>query len=72
MADLNEILHGLYQERDKIESAIQALEQLQSRPLRAVPCGSHRGRKGMSSEERLEVSQRMRNYWAGRRAERQG
>lgn len=73
MADLNEILHALYQERDKIATAIELLEQLQSNQgPRAVLCRARRGRKSMSAEERLEVSERMRNYWAGRKAERRG
>jgi hypothetical protein len=32
--------------------------------------GKRRGRKSMSAKERLEVSERMKRYWANRRKQR--
>lgn len=49
--------------REQIEEAIARLT--------ALPAKSKRGRKSMPAEERKIVSQRMRNYWAARRAERE-
>lgn len=61
----------LRQEHARLVAAIQSLEALQSagaslseRPPR------RRGRKGMGAAERLQVSERMKRYWAKRRRER--
>jgi len=67
--DLSEMIRGLYEEKEKLERVIADLEDLQrsvhgsqwSRPAQ------RRGRKSMSPNERLEVSQRMKRYWAKRR-----
>src|SRR5271167_294466 len=69
--DLYRALQDLYAEKEKLERAIESLEQLQ-RAERGVPPPvdpntKRRGRKSMSSEEREEVSQRMKRYWAARR-----
>ena len=54
--------------KDQIDRAIAQLESLNS------PDGIHlpkrRGRKFMGPEERKEVAERMRRYWAGRRKKR--
>ena len=67
--DLREALQQLYDEKRRIEIVIASLEEL----LRAneadpepAPRGK-RGRKSMSAEERQEVSERMKKYWANRR-----
>jgi hypothetical protein len=51
--------------------AAKVLEALQtgSSPYTGVPPG-RRGRKSMGDEERQQVSERMKRYWARRRRER--
>jgi len=68
--DLYKAIQDLYIEKEKLERVIASLEELQ-RSAVAVPVlpkpVQRRGRKSMNSEERQEVSERMRKYWAGRR-----
>lgn len=69
--DLFKAIQDLYAEKEKLERVIASLEELQ-RTAGAVPIlppkpTKRRGRKSMSSEERQEVSERMRKYWAERR-----
>jgi hypothetical protein len=68
--DLHKTIQDLYAEKDKLERVIASLEELQ----RASAANSQlmgrpkrRGRKSMGSEERQEVSARMKKYWANRR-----
>jgi hypothetical protein len=63
--DLNSILDFLRAERAKVDAAIAALEQLVAAHPETMRSG--RGRKQMGSEERQEVSSRMKQYWASRR-----
>jgi hypothetical protein len=67
--DLNEVIRGLREDKEKLERVIASLEELQA-PSSSYPnlgSGMRRGRKSMSVEERGEVSQRMKKYWANRR-----
>jgi hypothetical protein len=68
--DLYKAIQDLYAEKEKLERVIASLEELQ-RAGGSVPDlpkpAKRRGRKSMSSTERLEVSERMRKYWASRR-----
>ncbi len=60
--DLQKAIGELRARKAQVERAIAQMEELLSgtdRPKR-------RGRKSMSSEERAEVSRRMKNYWASR------
>jgi hypothetical protein len=73
--DLSKTIQDLYAEKDKLERVIASLEELQ----RAADANSHgvgrskrRGRKSMGSDERQEVSERMKKYWAGRRLPKNG
>ena len=63
--DLSTIIQDLYGEKEKLERAIASLEAIQrtaeSRPTISAP-GKRRGRKSMGAEERLEVSERIKNY----------
>jgi hypothetical protein len=71
--DLFEAIQKLYAEKESLLRAIWALEELQGSSNGTVPAvvsRSKRGRKSMNSEERQEVSLRMKKYWAGRRTER--
>lgn len=67
--DLLKAIQALYDERKRLDGAIEALESvLQAGP--ESPDGERpkrRGRKSMSREERLKVSERMRKYWASKR-----
>ena len=68
--DLYKAIQDLYAEKEKLERVIASLEELQ-RSSGAIPAldkpAKRRGRKSMSSQERQEVSQRMKNYWESRR-----
>jgi hypothetical protein len=68
--DLYKAIQDLYTEKEKLERVIASLEELQrgASSLPAAPKPTkRRGRKSMSPEERLEVSERMKKYWEGRR-----
>jgi hypothetical protein len=71
--DLYKALQDLYAEKEKLERAIASLEELQRIGAGLpglLPAGKRRGRKSMSAEERVEVSRRMRKYWAARRKQK--
>ena len=66
--ELGDAVQQLQAQKQKIERVIALLEELQ----RNQDCSSEvalkrRGRKSMGSEERREVSARMKRYWAIRR-----
>jgi len=67
--DLFEAIQSLYEEKASLMRAISALEELQRSSGNGAVEGkrSKRGRKSMDSDERQEVSQRMKKYWASRR-----
>ena len=69
--DIASILQFLYAEKAKLDQAIADIEQLQRTRSISLPLsrsrGKRHGRKSMGAEERKEVSQRMRKYWADRR-----
>jgi hypothetical protein len=69
--DLYKTIGELHGELDKLDRVIAALEELQ-RVYHSADEGlaiqpGKRGRKSMSVEERLEVGERMKEYWANRR-----
>lgn len=60
---VTEILAFLWDERDRIDNAIAALEKL--RGARKQPAEvPRRGRTSMPPDERKRVSLRMKRYWA--------
>ena len=68
--DLHKTIQDLYAEKEKLERVIASLEELQrAAAANSVLVGRNkrRGRKSMGSQERKEVSERMKKYWAGRR-----
>ena len=67
--DLSDAIQKLYAEKESLLRAISALEALRegSPSGSATVPRSRRGRKSMDSEERQEVSLRMKKYWANRR-----
>ena len=64
--DLLKILGELYVERKRLDRIITTLEELH---LKEEAAPKRRGRKFMDPNDRKEVSQRMKRYWAKRRAE---
>jgi hypothetical protein len=70
--DIVKALRELYKEKRRLDASIATLEGR----LKSAHNGSsakstqrRRGRKSMSSAERLEVSKRMTLYWEARRAQ---
>jgi len=60
-------------EKERLDNAIALLEEFARRHRGdggTQPAAKRRGRKGMDAKERLEVSKRMKTYWAGRRKSR--
>jgi hypothetical protein len=57
-------IEHLYERLKYLEGTIATLEKLAARPVKQR---SPRGRKGMGAAERVEVSERMKKYWANRR-----
>ncbi len=71
--ELRIIIQKLYKEREKLDGVIASLEQVQSTAAARVErVKKRRGRTFMDQKERQEVSQRMKDYWARRRAQRSG
>ena len=72
--DLYKAIQDLYAEKEKLERVIASLEELQQ-TTGSVPLppsvGKRRGRKSMGANERQEVSERMKRYWANRRKRQQ-
>ena len=64
--DVLKALRELYLERSRVDRLIAICESKIKEQDRRLS-RSKRGRKSMSIEERKIVSERMRNYWAGRR-----
>jgi hypothetical protein len=68
--DLYKIISELYVQRGKLDRVIAALEELQRVQQSADGLATpprRRGRKSMSAEERLQVSEGMKEYWQNRR-----
>jgi hypothetical protein len=70
--DLAKIIRDLLEDKAKLETVIVALEDLQRNAVQVpdLPKPKRKGRKPMPPEERQEVSDRMKRYWARYRAER--
>ena len=66
--DLNSVIRELCAEKSRIDRTIATLEKLLAGHNGVVTADDRdpRGRKSMSPEERREVSQRMKRYWAQR------
>ncbi len=65
--NLQEIIQQLREEKARIERTLAALEELAGTAFQAPASTHRRGRKSMNAAERLEVSKRMKKYWAARR-----
>ena len=65
--DLDKTIEELRIQKEKIEHAAALLEDLMMSYTTTGPAAvKRRGRKQMGPEERLEVSKRMKRYWANR------
>jgi len=64
------MLRELIREWKRVKRTIVRLET-QQRKLEAQTKVSRRGRKSMGPDERIEVSQRMKEYWRARRAKQE-
>jgi hypothetical protein len=70
--DLEKAIRDLLAERDRINGIITQLELMQKHQGTTPPRNQkQRGRKSMSDEERIIVSNRMRQYWESRRKAKQ-
>jgi len=66
--DLSKTIAELYEEKTRLDKVIASLEQLGVESFPEAMATQRRGRKFMSPQERQEVSERMRKYWAERKA----
>ena len=61
-------IRELHEEKKRLDRLIAALEAVENGGSPEGASGSpRRGRKMMSAEERKQVSERMKRYWAARR-----
>lgn len=69
--DLYRIIRELVVERDRLQKIIESLEQMKpdSKASIRIENTGRRGRKSMDRAARQEVSERMKRYWAQRKAE---
>jgi hypothetical protein len=71
--DLYRIIRELALERDRLQRIIDSLEEMKGSvksPVRMEGKTKRRGRKSMDRAAREEVSERMKRYWAQRKAQR--
>ena len=70
--DLPKIIQDLLEDKAKLELVIASLEDLQRNaiPVSELPKAKRKGRKPMPPQERQEVSERMKRYWARYREQR--
>lgn len=69
--DLHDAIRYLLDEKKRVEKMIGMLEAMLGDTTASMPGPrSRRGRKSMSVEERQQVSERMRKYWASRRSQK--
>ena len=67
--ELPKLIEKLREERTKLDDVIASLEQLEATMAEAKKVvRKKRGRKSMDEAGRKEVSERMKKYWASRRA----
>jgi hypothetical protein len=69
--ELDILIRKLTDERAKLDAVIASLEQLRKAVTETEKkLGKKRGRKFMDEQDRKEVSERMKKYWAARRSAR--
>ncbi len=69
--DLYKAIQELHEEKARLDQVISSLEELlrSGKSLKDFHFEKRRGRNSMRPAERAAVSQRMKNYWARRRAQ---
>ena len=68
--ELLKAIRDLRAEKERLDHAIAQLEEFATSHRgdgRTQPAAKRRGRKRMDAKERLDVSKRMKTYWAARR-----
>jgi hypothetical protein len=65
--DFSRTIELLRREKEKLERAIALLEELQSAVPETTRQKPRMGRRFIGDDERREISERMRKYWADRR-----
>ena len=69
--DFYAAIRELVEEKKRLDRLIAALEAVKNGDAQDTlngVIGSRRGRKAMGEQERREVSERMKRYWANRRS----
>ena len=67
--DVHKALRELYQEKKRLDALIANLEEkVRAKARQPHSTTSRRGRRSMGEAERQQVSRRMSNYWAARKA----
>lgn len=68
--DIYQAIRALVEEKKRLDHLIAVLEELErsANHIQARTKKRRRGRKSMSLEERRQVSERMKRYWAQRKA----
>ena len=72
--NVEELIRDLYSQKERLVRAIALLEELavyRQGPSPFIERTERRGRKSMGADERREVSQRMKKYWAARRKQQE-
>jgi hypothetical protein len=67
--DIHRIIRDLNEERENLNRIIESLELVAKTGRGYSKPPGRRGRKFMDTAARQEVSERMKKYWAARRAE---
>jgi hypothetical protein len=65
--DFSRTIEQLRREKEKLERAIASLEELQSAVPKTILEKPRTGRRFVGADERREISERMKRYWANRR-----
>jgi hypothetical protein len=65
--DFSRTIELLRREKEKLERAIALLEELQTAAPETARQKPRMGRRFIGDDERREISERMRKYWADRR-----
>ena len=70
--NINRVIRDLYEEKTRLDHVIASLEEVQRIAVakQDQTPRKKRGRKSMDGQARQEVSERMKKYWAARRAGR--
>jgi hypothetical protein len=65
--DLQKTIDFLRGKISRLQRVVASLEELRDGVKSSAFQKNRGGRKSMSAEERREIAERMRRYWAGRR-----